>query len=197
MRDVHHRDAKRPLNMADLLAHFLPQLRVEVRQRLVHQAHRRLGDDRAAQRNALLLAAGKLRGLAIEKLGEPEKTGDALQPRLALLLRDLAHAQPEDDVLGDGKMRKQRIRLEHHRDVALRRRQLRHVAPADENAALIRRLETGDQAQGRRFAAARRPEQNIERAFVEREREPIDRANLSFGGRPVLAYVFDGDRRHA
>ena len=40
------------------------KLRIEVRQRLVHQAHRRLVDDRAAQRHALLLAAGQLRRLA-------------------------------------------------------------------------------------------------------------------------------------
>ena len=43
------------------------QLRVEVRQRLVHQADRRLGDDRAAERDALLLAAGELRRLAVEQ----------------------------------------------------------------------------------------------------------------------------------
>ena len=64
VRHVDHRDAELALQCADLLAHFGAQLRVEVRQRLVHQAHRRLVDDRAAQRHALLLSARQLRRLA-------------------------------------------------------------------------------------------------------------------------------------
>ena len=67
MRDVDHGHAELPLQRADLAPHLLAQLRVEVRQRLVHQADRRLGDDRAAERDALLLSARKLRRLAIEQ----------------------------------------------------------------------------------------------------------------------------------
>jgi hypothetical protein len=44
----------------DFGAHLQPQLGVEVRQRLVHQHQRRLDDDGAGDRHALLLAAGKL-----------------------------------------------------------------------------------------------------------------------------------------
>ncbi len=50
----------RALQRPDLAPHLLAQLRVEVGERLVHQADRRLGDDRAAERHALLLAAGEL-----------------------------------------------------------------------------------------------------------------------------------------
>ena len=65
--DVDHRHAELLLQRADLAPHLLAQLRIEVRQRLVHQADRRLGDDRAAERDALLLAARELRGLALEQ----------------------------------------------------------------------------------------------------------------------------------
>ena len=123
VRDVHHRDAELALQRADLLPHFRAQLRVEVRQRLVHQAHRRLVDDRAAQRHALLLAAGELRRLAREQRRQPEQLGDAREPRPAIGVGDAPHAQAEQDVLGHGEVRKQRVALEHHRDVALRRRQ--------------------------------------------------------------------------
>ena len=58
------------------------------------------------------------------------------------------------------------------------------------------RLEAGDQAKRRRLAAARRAEQHVERAFVERERKPVDGAHVAVGGRPVLADVFGGDGRH-
>ena len=81
VRDVHHRDAELALQRADLLAHLGAQLRVEVRQRLVHQAHRRLVDDRAAERHALLLAAGELRRLAVEQRVEAEQVGHSREPR--------------------------------------------------------------------------------------------------------------------
>ena len=103
VRKVPDRDAKlarvAALQPADLAAHLATQLRVQVRERLVHQAHRRLGDDRAAQGHALLLAAGKLRGLALQELTQSQQLRHAREPRLAV--RHFAHAQPEDDVLGD------------------------------------------------------------------------------------------------
>ena len=55
------------LQRADFLAHFGAELRVEVGQRLVHQTHGRLRDDRAAQCHALLLSARKLSRLALKQ----------------------------------------------------------------------------------------------------------------------------------
>ena len=57
------------LDPRDLGAHLHAQLRVEVRQRLVHQERRRVAHDRAAHRHALALAAGEVGGLAVEVLG--------------------------------------------------------------------------------------------------------------------------------
>jgi hypothetical protein len=51
------------LQRGDLGAGLQPQLRVEVRERLVHQEDLRLAHDRAAHRDALALAAGQLTGL--------------------------------------------------------------------------------------------------------------------------------------
>jgi hypothetical protein len=48
------------LQFAQFAAHLLAQLRVEVGQRLVHQADLRLRDQGAAERDALLLAAREL-----------------------------------------------------------------------------------------------------------------------------------------
>ena len=61
VRDVQHGDAQPALQRQDLAPHVGTKLRVQVRQRFVHQADRRLGDDRAAERDALLLSAGELR----------------------------------------------------------------------------------------------------------------------------------------
>ena len=87
MGDIEHGDAEPLLQRADLAAHLDPQLGIEIGERLVHEAHRRLGDDGAAERDALLLAARELRGLAVEQLVEPQHIGGALQPRGALVRR--------------------------------------------------------------------------------------------------------------
>ena len=51
-------------------------LRVEVRERLVHQVDARLADDRAAHRDPLPLAARELARLAGQVLGQTELLGD-------------------------------------------------------------------------------------------------------------------------
>ena len=138
---------RRLLQRADLAPHLDAQLRIEIGERLVHQADLRLGHDRAAERDALLLAAGELRGLAVEQRLEPEDAGGALEPRIALGARHVAHLQAEQDVLGDREMRKQRVALEHHRDAALGGRQRGDVAVRDGDRAGARGLEPGDQPQ--------------------------------------------------
>src|SRR6266566_3440018 len=173
--DIDHGDAQPALQRPDLPAHVAAQLRGEVGQRLVHQTNRRLADDRAPERDALLLAAGKLRRLALEQLVEPENAGRAGQPRVPLGPRHLAHLQPEQDVLGDGEVRKQRVGLEHHGHPAPRRRQPGDVAARDGHRAGIRSFEPGDDAQRRRLSASGRPEQHGQTARLGREAHAFDR----------------------
>ena len=75
VRHVQHGDAEAALQRQDLPPHVGAQLRVEVRQRLIHQADRRLGHDGAPQCDALLLAAGKL--------GRACGRADAPMPRIS------------------------------------------------------------------------------------------------------------------
>ena len=56
----------------DLGARLDAELGVEVGERLVHEEHRGLADDRPAERDALALAAGQLLRLAVEELVELE-----------------------------------------------------------------------------------------------------------------------------
>ena len=181
---------------ADLGAHLGAELRVEVGQGLVHQAHRRARDDGAAQRHALLLAAGELRRLAVEQAREPEQVGDLRQPRVAFRLRHLAHLQPEQDVLRDRQVREQRIRLEDHRDRSLRGGQPRHVASGDADRAGIGELQAGDQAQRGGLAAARGAEQHVERAFLGLEGDAVHPLDPALRGGPVLGDVGKRDGGH-
>ena len=101
VRDVDRGDAEVGLQLRDLGARLDAQLRVEVRERLVHQERRRLAHDRAAHRDALALAAGERARLALQVLLEPEELRGPLDALVDLRLRHLPEPQPERDVLVD------------------------------------------------------------------------------------------------
>ncbi len=84
MRDEHDRDADLALQMLRLDLHLLAQILVERRQRLVHQQHARPVDDGARDRDALLLAARQLRGLAFAEAVEPDRCERGARLLLAL-----------------------------------------------------------------------------------------------------------------
>jgi hypothetical protein len=66
--DVEDGDAGLALDALELDAHVLAQLGVEVRERLVEQQHVGLADERAPERDPLLLAARELARLAPREL---------------------------------------------------------------------------------------------------------------------------------
>ena len=102
VRDVDRGRAEVALECADLGSHLDAQLRVEVRQRLVHQERLGLADDRPAHRDALALPAGQRTRLLVEQLLETQDLGGVLDPPVDLPLVDLPELQPERDVLPDG-----------------------------------------------------------------------------------------------
>jgi hypothetical protein len=67
-------------------------------------------------------------------------------------------------------MWKQRVVLEHHVDRAPVRRNRGEIDPVEQDAAGIRPLEAGDQAQQRGFAATRGSEQREELTLINIER---------------------------
>jgi hypothetical protein len=75
-------------------------------------------------------------------------------------------------------MWEERVVLEDRVDVALVRRRVGDVAPVEQDASIGRLLEAGDEAQGRRLAAARRAEQREELAAGDAEVEVIDRRHV-------------------
>ena len=76
-------------------ARICAQLRVQVRERLVHEEGGRLADDGAAHRDSLALAAGEGARLALQELLEPEHARGLLDPLLDLLLGHLLQLQAE------------------------------------------------------------------------------------------------------
>ena len=183
VRDVDGGVAVGIVQAPHLEAHLLAQVGIEVGERLVEQQRVRLDDQRAGERDALLLAAGKLRRIALGERAEPRGGEDGLD----LLGDDGAVELPElqavGDVLGDRHVRPQRVALEHHRHVALLGRQRAprrgHHAVAQHDLAGGRLGEAGKQAQRRGLAAARRSEQAHERAVLDLERHVVERNGIA------------------
>ena len=76
-------------------------------------------------------------------------------------------------------MRKQRVALEHHVDRPPVGRHAGKVRAVEQDAALVRRLEAGEQAQQRGLAAAGGTEQREELALVDVERQAVDRGEVA------------------
>ena len=120
MRDVEDGRAKVELDALDLKPQFGAQLGVERGKRLVHQIDGRAADERAADRDALHLAAGQPSGAVAELAGNPEEIGHLLHPLADLRLGQLAQrrAQREGQIVVHRQMRIERILLEDERDIA-------------------------------------------------------------------------------
>ena len=157
VRDDDERDADVALDALELDLHRLAQLEVERAERLVEQQHLRVHHERARERDALLHAAGELRGLGLLATGQVHQLERLAGLLVALLLADLALLEPVGDVVEHGHVREQRVGLEDRVDVALVRRDADGGAAVDLDLALGRLVEAGDHPQRRRLAAARGP----------------------------------------
>ncbi len=166
-------DAERLLQRADLLAQRDADLGVERRERLVEQEHLRLVGDGAGERDALLLAAGELVGVAVGEVRQLDQLQHLLDPRADLGGGLLRHLEAEADIVGHRHVGEQRIGLEHHADIALVGRQVGDVAPADADGAGGGLLEAGHHAQRRGLAAAGRAEEGDELAPLDGEVEVL------------------------
>ena len=119
VRDVDGGCLELALDAGDLGAHLHPQLGVEVRQRFVHEEHRRRADDGATHRDALPLTTREVAWLAVEQLLETEDVRDLFDSAVAFCLRHLVELQAESEVVAHREVRVERVVLEHHRDVAV------------------------------------------------------------------------------
>src|SRR6185437_15717410 len=71
--DVDRRRAKSLVELDQLGARANPQLHVQVRQRLVHEKHRGISDDRAPEGNSLALATAQLFRTPLQQLGDAKE----------------------------------------------------------------------------------------------------------------------------
>ena len=168
VRDVDDRHAKPLMDVPDLQLHVLAQLLVERAQGLIHEHQRRLEDEGARQRDALLLTPGKLLRVAAAEGFHPHHGQRRRNLLLDLRPRQLACGQRKPQVVGDGHVRKQRIVLKHHADVALMRRHAIDDLAVQQDLAGCRRFEAGKHHQAGCLARSGRSQQGEEFAASAR-----------------------------
>ena len=128
---MRHVDRRRPdaaVQLEDLGARRDTQLRVEVRERLVHEEGRRLADDRASQGDALPLPPGELLRLAVEQVANPEDVGSSFDPALNFTLRGPTQLEREGHIFINRHVRIEGVVLKHHGDIAVFWRHIVHQA---------------------------------------------------------------------
>ena len=157
VRDVDRRRLEALVQLLDLGAHLHAQLGVEVGQRLVEQEHLRVAHDRAAHRHALPLAAGELRADS----GRDRAQGrgcrrPSARARRCLPSSRFASISANDHVVAHRHVRIERVVLEHHRDVALLRRNAIDDRAADRDFAGADLLQAGDHPQAASTCRTRR-----------------------------------------
>ena len=97
--DIDRRSSKLPLKGSDVAAHLHTKLRVEIRQRLVHERQLRLTDESSSHRHALTLSARQLRRLLLQLCRELQQLGNATYLFGPLFSCHLAQSQRKLDVL--------------------------------------------------------------------------------------------------
>ena len=167
VRDMHQGRAESALNADHFLAKSRAQREVEARERFVKQKHARLPSERATDRNALALAAGKGVGTPCQHMVESENTGNGVDLGSSLGPVETSCAKSKSQVIGDRQMRIKRRVLKDHGDIALVRRQVSHLVPLHPDAAVAGRFQPGDQSQESGLARSRRPEHDHQLARLD------------------------------
>ena len=178
--------------MLELQPQVGAELGVERGERLVHQVDGGLADERAADGDALHLAAGEAGGAVVELVVDAHQfrdLGDAGGDR-GLVEAAAGGLEREGEVLAHGEVRIERILLEDEGDVALGGGEGFDAVAADGDGAGVGALDAGDQAESRGLAGAGRAEQDDELAVGDGERKVADGAGAAealargFRGRP-------------
>ena len=169
VRDVHRGRAECALQRVQLDSRLEPQLRIEVRQRLVEKEETWLSNDGAGEGASLLLAARQLPRCAREQVCDADLLRGGCDCLFDRVRRSAHHLQREPDVLRNRHVRIERVALEHHRHVALTRLLRCHVDTVHVHVAFAHCLEPREDAQRGRLARPRRSEEDEEFAGLDHQ----------------------------
>ena len=154
VRHVDHRRAEPLVQAADFVPELAAEGAVEARQRLVQEEVLGTADHRPPEGHALLLAQGKFARPAVQQGGDVQRQGRLVHPQADLVSGRPAQFQAEAQIAANGEVRIECPLLEDHGHVPLAWRQPLRRPAADGDLSSAGLLQPGDQAEGRRLAAA-------------------------------------------
>ena len=187
MRDIEH-GQRRQLAMqpGELIDHRAADLCIECGQRLIKQEHLRADRDGASDRDALLLAAGELARIALRVGGHADHGQGFRDAGANNLFRHAPGPQSEGDILLDPHMRKERIVLHHHADIAVIGCEVGDVAVADHDAAARGAYKARHGAQRRRLSRTGRADQGDDLARIDGQVQRVENGKAIIGNRDIL-----------
>jgi hypothetical protein len=197
----HHGLAEVVDRLAQHAQDLVARLGVEVAGRLVGEHHRRLRDQRARHRHALLLAAGQLGRAVGEPIRETNGVDQAAQP--LVVDATAGDRERQHDVLLSREDRDQVEELEDEAElVAAQLGEVAVVEVADLHAVEHDRagggaVEPGEDVHQRRLAGTRRAHDRAESAAFELDAHPGERVDCGISFAVAATYVGGGhDRIH-
>ena len=138
-------------------------LRIQRAKRFIKQQNLRFYSQRARQRHALFLAAGKLCRITIRQMSKLHHLQQfchfRFDRRRIRAFTPWQHRQAKSDIVKHRHMAKQRVMLEHETDFTVPRVQTAHVGTVKANMPTGLMLQPGDNAQQRSFSGTGRPKQ--------------------------------------
>src|ERR1700730_11305400 len=194
MRDEDNCLAAPRVNAAYFLLQFAAAHRIESREWLVHQDDVRVRGERAGNADALLLTAGQLLWVALQKRGiDAQHSDERGEPRRRFRRAPFEEAGHREYVVGRRPTRKKARRLDHIADAApeLFRFRFANVLAVDFDLSFVGGDHRIDHAQHRRFAAARRADKDEKSAARDLERKIHNRRR----GGEVLRHIAQLDHR--
>jgi len=177
--DIDEGDPDLALESLELELHLLAELEVEGAERLIEEEHRRTVDEGPSEGDALLLAAGQLPRPALLVAAQANEGEHLARSTLLLGSAHFLLAQPVADVLGDVHVGEQGVVLEDRVDVAAVGRDAGNRLAGEQDLAGGRLFEPGDHPEGRRLAAAGRPEEAVEGATGDSKGHPVDGRDIA------------------
>ena len=129
----------------------------------------------------MLLASRELMREAAAHAGQPADLEEFLGASAPCSDIDLADPQTVFDVVADTEVGEQAVALEHHAHVPAVRRQFQYGFAADEHVSSVDRFETGEDAQSRRLAVARRAEEADHAAGLDVDVEVLEHLGAAIG----------------
>ncbi len=178
-RRVEHRHAQLPVEPLELHPRVMAELGVEIRQGLVEEEQLRPPDDRAPDRDPLLLAAAQRRRPAPEGVADPQELGDLADPPLDLRRIESRLPQGIGEVVVDCQVGVEGEGLEDHPDTPALDRSVGQVLAPGPDGARVEPLEPCHRAEQRRLAGAARPQDAEELAGADLEVHAAERLDVA------------------